>query len=272
MKKLTVILAMALCVLTAVPGLASEWADGLSPEKPYSGVPEVDLTQKLGYMMFYPNANMPAEHFCRTLYIYLPREDVEAGRGVLYLCSEEEGELLRFEFGNEEYVKRRALTEEELDGLLWGGGVCFEITLPEALKLNEGYFVNLDRDCIVTADGKLGNLEIGGTDSWAFRTDSQYGVSGLQYRRPLADGGYEEMIHAPKAGDEVSFELLLGGEAASAAIYCYDDAVDFDSIAFSESATVTGQIMADCPVWGIAFLNGEGELLDCYELGFDIAE
>lgn len=249
-----------LMVLMAPAALAATWEDGRSPAKPYVGVPEVDLSKTLGYMMFYPNSKMSAEHIGRELRIYLPRRDVEAGKGRAYLCTEAEGELLRFSFKDEEYVTMRDMTEAELDSMLWGDGVCFEITLPVSLNLGTSYFVNLDKNCIVTTKGKVGNAIIGGTDSWAFTVEGEYGVSGLSYRRAARNGDMKP-VTKPAAGDEVTFELTLGGEAAAAALFCWDDSVAFDKPLLRESMTVTGQILTDNPAWGIVFMDANGNEL-----------
>ncbi len=260
MKKFVAfILAVLICTSTA---FATEWVDGRSASKPYAGLPAVDLSEKLGYMMFYPNAKMIVEGCCRTLYVYLPRTDVKAGKGTLYLCSSEQGELLRLAFNDEQYVACRPMSDGELNGLMWGEGTCFEVTLPFTLGLNKNYFVNLSRDCVVTVDGKLGNPEIGGTEAWTFSTDADYGVSGMRYRRPLEEKGDEERVQFPKSGDEVALEILLGGPAVSAVLYCYDDSMDFDEVFFSESSSVTGRLVAGEPNWGVAFFDVDGNVLD----------
>lgn len=251
---------LLLLLLGATPALAATWEDGRSPSKPYIGVPEVDLDKTMGYMMFYPNGKMPAEHFCNKLMVYLPRRDVKAGKATFYLCSEENGEELRFAFNDETYVNRRDMTESELSSLLWGDGVCFEITLPTSLKLNAAYFVNMERSCVVTEKGKVGNTTIGGTESWAFTLEGDYGAGSLCYRRP-AKNGEMEVVLTPAAGDEVTFDLTLGGEAKSAALLCWDESVSFDTPLLRESATVTGHILTDDPAWGIVFMDENGQEL-----------
>lgn len=259
---LALLLAVLLC---AAPAFAAEWEEGRSPAKPYEGVPEADLETTLGYLMFYPNARIPEKGFCKSLCIYTPREDVSAGEGMFYFCSEERGEEIRFSFNDESFVTARPMTEAELNGLLWGGGTCFEIVLPYSLQLNEGYFVNLGSGCIVAENG-VGNMEIGGVDSWAFRTDSEYGVSGAEYRRPVEDGTPEGRITEPKPGDEVVLDVLLGGEAVSAMLYWYDEAMAFAEMEIFESGTFTGTVLAENPIWGIVFLDEEGNAIDGFEL------
>lgn len=255
-------IALMLLVVLTFPAaaLAASWEGGRSPSQPYIGVPEVDLETTLGYMMFYPNSTMPAEHFCKKLMVYLPRRDVKAGKGQLFLCSEESGEELRFNFNDEKYVRLRDMTEEELGSLLWGDGVCFEITLPESLKLGAGYFVNMERGCIVTSNGRVTNNSIGGTDSWAFTLLGDYGAGELRYRRQVKEEEYETVL-TPTKGNEVIFELILGGEAKMAALYCWDDTMAFDSVTLKESGTVVGQVLDENPAWGIVFMDEDGNEL-----------
>ena len=81
MKKIiALILVMLLC---AAPAMAAEWLEGRSPEQPYIGAAAANLEEQIGYMMFYPNEEMQLQGGGRTLYVYLPREDVQAGEGSL---------------------------------------------------------------------------------------------------------------------------------------------------------------------------------------------
>lgn len=266
-------MAVALILALLIPtAMASEWKDGRSPAKPYAGLPEVNLEETLGYMMFYPNNKIPYPHNCRALQVYLPRRDVKAGSGTFYLCSEENGEEVRYAFNDEEHVTLRDMTAEELDALLWDDGVCFEIRLDAPLKMQGSYFVNLEENCIVTEDGKVGNVTIGGTDSWAFETSAEYGFENLTYRQPLpgeeeteeeveeAEIEYE-ILPEPIAGVEVAFDLVLGGEAKMAVLYWLDDSMEFETTTFTENATVTGRILKEDPAWGIVFLDENGNEL-----------
>lgn len=255
-------IALMLLIVMMVPAAATaaSWEDGRSPSKPYLGVPEVDLEKTLGYMMFYPNSKMAAEHFCNKLMVYLPRSDVQAGKGRLFFCSVENGEELRFNFNDEQYVTLRDMTEDELDSLLWGEGKCFEITLPVSLKLGGSYFVNMERNCIVAGNGKVTNNVLGGTESWAFTMEGDYGAGNLQYRRLVKEEEYETVL-APTPGDEVAFDITLGGDAKMAALYCWDDTMAFDSVTIKESGTVVGHVLKENPAWGIVFMDENGNEL-----------
>ena len=244
-----------LILLLACAGVAqaAEWPEGLGPSKPYLNMPELDLSEQLGYMMFYPDVKMSVETVCQRLYIYLPREDVKAASGTFYLLTEEDGEVWRTTL-NGAAVTQREITEDELDGLLWGGGTCFEIQLPRSLELGKTYFVNMERSCIVSTGGAQ-NVQIGGKDSWRFTVDGDYGVSGMAYLRR------QEPVLQPKAGDSISFTIVLGGDAKSAAVYQYDDSVDFLTTSFTTTCEVTGNVDSDAPHWGVIFLDAEGNIL-----------
>ena len=265
MKRLMVLVLVVL-MLCAGMAQAAEWREGLSPSQPYVGVRPVDLDEHMGYMMFYPSAKMQAENACQRLFIYLPREDVKVGNGTLYLCVEGESTpIWSTVMTNAEAVEQREITEEELTGLLWGGGTCFEILLPKSLEFGKNYFVNMTRDCIVTTDGKLDNPEVGGTEAWGFTLQGEYGVGGMEYRRPAPDGSYVDGIMKPQAGDEIRFDLVLGGNATMAVIYGYNDSVDFDVTSFDESGEVVGSVMTEYPMWGVMFLDAQGQEVDRVE-------
>ena len=72
-------IALLLAAMLAFTGgaLAATWPEGCSPERPYEGLPKVDLNEKMGYMVMYPKAELPAQRFCDTLFLFLPREDIE---------------------------------------------------------------------------------------------------------------------------------------------------------------------------------------------------
>ena len=262
MKKL---LAMFLAMmLFAVPAFAAEWGEGLSPAKPYPSVPEVDLTSSIGYMQFYPNAKAGDNALGqKTLFIYLPREDVQAANnGSLILRSADRGEEWRVTFSNKDYIRMRPISEFGLEGLMWGSGVCFEIMLPVSPRLGASYTVELQPLCIVDAAGTIGNPAI--TDTWAFEAFGDYGVSELEYRRPKGDGQYEGGIGQPKAGDEIRFDLVLGGDAVLAALYVRSGA-EFVLTNFTESCEVIGTALDEDPYWGVIFLDADGEVLQQVE-------
>ena len=172
-----VILGIALCLPAAQ---AQAWPPGRSPAQPYEGVPEVDLKTRLGYIMLFPREKVPTEFFCDRLELFLPRDDVTQGEGKLRLYTGKRDLVIEVSFQDESVVKR-PLTEEEMIGLMWGGGVCFEVRLPVSLTLNQDYYVEMDAGCIVAADGSSKNPAVRAKDAWTPRVTGDYGISGLTY-------------------------------------------------------------------------------------------
>lgn len=259
-KLLSVFLILMLLVSTAS---AAEWAPGLGPEMPYSGMTEpFDLESQLGAIMFGPNASISVAG-TKTLFIYLPRQDVSAGDGNLVLRSSDNGEEFRTRMDDTTYVTLRPMTEHEMDMLLWGSGMCFQITLPKSVRLGTSYTVDLGRGSLRFP--KFENDMINGQERWRFVTISEYGVNAMQYRRANANGTYQEGIVAPKPGDEIRFDLALGGEAKKAIIYI-GQGVSFEDTNFTEDTEVIGVVTDDeslapgaGPVWGVIFLNENNE-------------
>ena len=251
MKRL-IALFVALTLLYAVPACAAQWPEGRSAAKPYAGSPEADFTKTVGYMMFYPRTGVEVVGGLRTLFVYLPREDVKAGDGELTLRSDEDRATWTVKFSDGEYVRQRDMIEAELNGLMWGGGTCFEITLPASVKLNRHYYVDLGRDCIISNDDTVSNPELSGESAWNFTTEADFGVSEMEYRRGSTGG-----IVTPAAGDEIRMDIVLGGEAAMAVLYQYSGA-DFAETTFTQSCEVTGSVTADDPDWGVLFFDASG--------------
>ena len=257
--KRAISLMMALLLVCMGAALASGWQNDLSPSKPYADVPEVDLTETLGYVMFSPNAGSDAEHGCQYLRVYLPRTDVKAGEGALSVCDNKGGEVAHIAMSDAEAVVARAMQDDELDWYLWGEGTCFEIRLSTGLEVNKDYFVKIEGNAIVSEDGSVGNGAITDDSAWAFRVTGDYGVSSLEY---LRDG---KAVLAPQAGDAISFDLVLDGDAAAAVVYGYGDSVNFVETTYEKSGKITGEVTADAPEWGVIFLDEEGNPLDQVE-------
>lgn len=261
MKKL---IAMCLVLLmVAASASAAEWREGLSPSKPYENVVEVDFEKNIGHIMFYPNSGI-ATAGANMLFIYLPREDVKAGAGKLTLYSTDAGEELSVNMNDTTHVIQRAAFEGELEDLMWGSGTCFEVVLPVSLRAGTTYYVDMEKDCIVDVARAVGNPQIRSSAldnrSWHFTTVAEFGVSAMEYRRPTGEDTYENQILMPKAGDEVRFDLLIGGEAKCATIVIPKEAeggITFDTMIFRESCEVTGVVNVDDPIWDVIFWDTE---------------
>lgn len=253
MKK-AISLVLALLILCTGTALASEW----QPGKPYEGVPELDLTQSLGYVMFRPNDILTVDYACQSLFIYLPRTDVKAGSGSLHLYGSS-GEIWSVPMDSEA-VAIRPMQEDEMALFQWQDGICFEIRLARTPSLGDAGYVTLDANCIVVEDSDLGNQAITGPDEWPILVAGDFGVGGLEYLRD------RDSVIDPTAGDTIRFDLTLGGEAAMAAIYTPDASVNFTVSSFTESCEVFGEVTGDAPVWGVMFLDADGHELGRVEL------
>ena len=257
MKKfLAICLILMLCIASAS---AAEWPEGHSPAHPYDDVPEVDLEKLVGYMMFYPNNKMDATTGGRTLFIYLPREDVVAGSGKLHLRTEDKGEEWSVALNDTEYVTQRAMYEQEMINLMWGSGTCFEITLPTSLRLGTTYYIDMDTRCI-EAGAKVTNPAVKGDsqNGWKFSTNAAIGVNEMSYRRAKADGSYETVVK-PVEGDEIRFDLVMNEQVAMAVIVAEPNAnVSFEVTNFIESCEVIGTVTGEDPIWSVLFLDATG--------------
>ena len=348
MKKKVLITAIALSMVI-MPVQAAEWKEGLGPEKPYSGVPEVDLDENMGYVMTYPRDKMPAEHFCDALEMYLPREDVERGSGEVTL-SDEDGVIYTGHFENPDEVDIRPLTDVELEGLMWGGGTCVSIKLPVSLDFGKTYQVNMDEGAFTAANGAVTNLPIKGEGNWTPVLNGDFGIANLSYRRAVEDdtedgdgtdgesavseaveitpgaagtatateagsntddmfaalnavsnGGssdtetdgtagtaaedadadsdsadeeeatadsYGEPTLKPLKNDKLVFDLLIGGDVVKAVPYSENGSVLFDSLEYTTSQTIVADIIGNEVMWGVVFLNADGDVLDVLQAEF----
>ena len=264
MKKMIAI-ALALLLLTAAAH-AAQWPAGRSAAQPYAGVPEIDLSTSMGYVMRYPQQKLPAQKYCDVLEIYLPREDVALGQGTLTL-KDERGEEVAIRFDDPEAVSLRPLEEPELRDLMWGGGVCIQARLPFSLRFDGEYTVRMDAGCYTAADGAVSSLALTGSE-WDPMVEGDYGISGLRYSEPAAaDSDVPGYVAVPRRGDAIRFDVVLGGEAKVAVIYSENDSVLFDVPEFSASGRAAGTVASDDVRWGVVFLDASGEVLDMIELG-----
>ena len=281
-------------LLTGV-AFAAEWPEGRSASQPYAGVPEVDLSQTIGYFLIYPRAKLPAEVFCNVLEFYLPREDIKLGQGTLTLYNGEGEALTVVNFEDAESVGIRPLSESELERLMWGSGVCVYARLPKSLEFNQSYYVLMDEGCFTSEDGSVAILPVVNPEAWTPVVQGDYGVSGLYYSAPVeapedseegeaaeaaeeaeAPAEAEETEEAPAeieykltpaVGDVITFDLVMGGDAKFAVIYTENDSVMFDEIEYTESGTVVGTVTKDELNWGIVFLTEQGEVVYSLYLG-----
>ena len=290
MKKLTAAI-LILVLLFANAAMAAGWTNGRSAAQPYAGVPAMDLTKTMGYVVLYPHTKLPAGSFCGALEIYLPREDVALNKGVLRVydnAGDEAVEIVAIDFAESEGVEIRALDEGLLDRLMWGGGVCVRILLPKSLEFageaGHKYYVLMDEGCFTAANGAVVSPAISNPEAWVVELTAEFGVSGLYYAAPVEaaaveyeSADWDEEVEAteapeveevepeihliPEVGDTITFELVMGGAAKTAVIFSENDSVRFDEIEFTESGTITGEVTKADVDWGVVFLDANGNTL-----------
>ena len=188
MKKLIALVLVAILALGSTC-LAAEWPAGCSAAKPYTKLNQVDLSQTMGYIMLYPRLKMPVSQFCDVLEMYLPREDLVRGVGMLHLYenisgSSEGVEVCSADFSDPNSVDFRKLSEKELQGLMWGSGMCVEIHLPKSLEFGNrihSYYVLMDEGCFTANGGSVKSIGINSSEAWNPIINGDYSVSGLYY-------------------------------------------------------------------------------------------
>ena len=81
-----------------------------------------------------------------------------------------------------------------------------------------------------------------------------------------ADPATAEIVTRPRTGDRITFDLVMGGEAASAVIHSDNGSVNFRELEYTASATLTGEVIKDEVDWGVVFLRADGSVLDDVDL------
>ena len=282
---------LMICALLLGTASAASWREGTSPAQPYLGKPAANLERSLGYFMLYPRAKMPARSFCDSLVVYLPREDVRVGTGMLKLYQADGTQLLTVDVGDGSSVVIEPMTETELTSLMWGGGVAYRIRLPFSLAVGEEYRATLDAGAIAVTDSTVVNGPIGETNPWVIPVGGEFGVRGLNYRlgKPdfnpaevgpdyVYDDTEGEVTYEPVMGDTVSFDILLGGEATTAVIYDKDESFYFKKDTYTVADAdenglihVSGKIVSpELGSWGILFQDEAGNLIQLTTIHGDL--
>ena len=261
MKK---IIAICLVLMLGLTASAATWEEGLGPEKPYLGSPEVDFEETIGYMMLLPMKDDTVAPGTVTLSVYMPREDVEVGEGKLILTSAEDELAVEIPV-NAETVTKRPMTEAELEAVLWGCGTAFEIVLEKPLEPNRHYTAEMTADCFYAPAQEMGSPAIEGERAWSFNTAIGSAVEGVTFLR-MEEGAeapaeipYEESV---RVGDQVRFTVALGEDAGSAALVSTNGVILSDTTYFEESVEVVARFPAAGEVeWGVAFMDANGVVM-----------
>ncbi|MBR1559966.1 MAG: hypothetical protein IJ646_06965 [Clostridia bacterium] len=261
MKKLIALILAGLMALTGT-ALAATWPEGCSPSQPYAKVDAVDLTKIMGYLILNPRAKLPVSQFCDVLEIFLPREDLTRGQGMLRLYeimpgATEGTEVCSVDFADPQSVELRLLGEQELSDLMWGGGTCIEIHLPKSLEFGDRvhqYYVLMDEGCFLASNGAVRSLGIFNPEAWQPVIGGEYGISGLYYidapyvEKPLGtpepemapNEGVNNMNAADGAsGVDLSYQpqvVGMDGEIIESASGLFEDAAPQGAILGAEDA------------------------------------
>lgn len=256
MMKRLMALSLALLMLLTATAYATEWEEDLGPQKPNEQLREIDLNDKLGYMLCYPNEKIGPIAGVKTLFIYLPREDVElnSNGGNFILRSDDKGEEYRLAANDSNSVILRPMLDSEKSSLGVGSGVWIEINLPVSLRLGRSYSLDIDAGCIVVPGLERTHEKI--TNATRFVTNADYGVSELSYIRTKDNGNEETVVGKITAGDTARFDIVIGGDAKAATIIP-GEGISFSAETVTESCEVTATITGDNPTWQVVFWDVE---------------
>jgi hypothetical protein len=261
MKKFFPVLAIMMTFVLLGGALASAettatWSNGQSPQQPYKGVPPVDLTKKLGYMVLDPLNNENVDPAVNVLNIYLPRDDVKAGAGTLKLYEAGVREPIQeISFADGARVIVSPIGAEALAWLYWESGTQFTVTLDNSLDADKTYTASLGANSIVAPDYGIGNTALDGAKGWTFTTHIDAGV----IKRTRSGEA------VPRVGDKVTVDIKLGNAVASAMIFCESEALVSEDEPLTQSGVLTGRYVKDGPVnWGVALMDTYGQLISVY--------
>ena len=264
MKKIITVCLVLMMLITAAAETAvntGNWAEGLSPQKPYTGSPEVDFNENIGYMLLMPVNESNILPGKNILQIYMPRNDVEIGSGLVSLYSEEDG-LVEEIWTDSGKITGRDMTAEELEALIWGEGFVFEIAIEKPLEANRNYYVQMTEDVIVAPLYDNGTPAIENNTAWKFTTNHADYVDTIIFSRE-AEG--ETAVIAEEqlcTGDSAQVSIVIGEENVSAAIYCKNGLIVPDTTYMVESGIINIDFPANGEInWGVVFMDAEGNTI-----------
>ena len=264
MKKIIAICLVLMMLMTASLAFAeSTWSAGLSPQKPYSGSPEADFNKSIGYMMLLPLTETNTTPGAITLQIFMPRADVQLGEGSVSIHSKKDG-LVEEVMTDSGKITCREMTAEEMEALIWGSGCVFEVAFDAMLEANQEYYVHMTKGCIVSEVYGTSSPAIKDRTTWKFTTNANNYVESVSYGRKVEGKSKPAVVKETEVqpGDFAQLSIVLGDEAATAAIYCDNGHILPEATYFDASAETTISFPSAGEItWGIVFLDAEGNTL-----------
>lgn len=250
MKKLLSLLLICIMLAIGAGALADapQWAEGLSPAKPFTYVEETDLTAHVGYFLTAPENDTDVACGVDTLTIYLPRTDLTGFAGELTVTIPGGEAYARCDMAQSTIAP---LTADELAAFGWGEGMSATFVLDRALAPDSTYCINIPEGAFLLTQLREPSGRLTGATMWTVRTLS-YGTANM-----TAPGSVV-------AGSECSFDIVLGGEAVRAElVIATPDTLSSDKTAFTRSgrAALTYTAAGEY-AYEVVFYDAQGQALD----------
>ena len=261
-KKIAAIMLALLMLVPCAQASEGTWAEGLSPQKPYSGSKEVDFNESIGFILLMPFNGSYTNPGHLKLTVALPRTDIALdGEGIISVYSKSEGLLEEIRLDSEK-VTFREMTEEELEYLIWGCGSVIEIETGVQMEANRVYYVHMTEGCIYSEEYGTKSDAVENDYEWTFTTEVLNYVDEITYYRTVEGYAEPQVVESVQVGDEAKLSVVIKDHGVSAAVFCDAGSIIPDQTFFAES----GETMIKFPsggdvVWGVKFFNEYGKVI-----------
>jgi len=253
-----ILIACFIMILLCTTAYAAEWPEGLSPQKPYTGTPEVDFQKTIGYMIMSPVKGSTVIPGTDMLSIYLPRMDVETGSGEIVVYNRTQGSKETIAV-SAETMAARPMEESELQAMMWGSGTVFFVMLEKGLEPNCEYYVEMSEGCIVSPDYEAVSPEIKGKTKWYFNTNTKNIIEKMRYFREVDGKQTNIKAEEVREGDKVKFSIKMDEDAAIAAVYFDTGRIALDVSYYTENSEAVVTFPESGVVkWGVVFIDANG--------------
>ena len=262
MKKKIAAIFLALLMLGSLAQAEGDWAEGLSPQKPYSGSKEVDFNESIGFILLMPFNGSYANPGELKLTIALPRTDIALdGEGVISVYGKTEGLLEEIKLDSDK-VTFREMTEEEKEYLIWGCGTVIEIQTDVLMEANRVYYVNMTEGCIFSEAYGTKSDAVNNDYEWTFTTEVHNYVEEITYMRTVEGQERPKIVKDVQVGDEAKVSVVINDPGVSAAVFCDAGSIIPGQTFFGETGETTIKFPSNGDVtWGIKFFNEYGKVI-----------